>query len=122
MQTAISPVAVYPATANTLYIRSIGLGPPPSYYYELQDVQVVEKTREVPNPAYVPASVDADGNDVPAQGEPTVTETYTETIVTVLKNGNVSMTQEQWDGWSETVNDDEYQLDSISANLGLTRA
>ncbi len=34
MQTSISPVAVYPATANTLYIRSIGLGPPPSYYYE----------------------------------------------------------------------------------------
>ena len=122
MQTAISPVAVYPATANTLYIRSIGLGPPPSYYYELQDVQVVEKTREVANPAYVPASVDADGNDVPAQGEPTMTETYTETTVVVLKNGNVSMTQEQWDGWSETVNDDEYQLDSISANLGLTRA
>jgi hypothetical protein len=122
MQTAISPVQVYPATANTLYIRSIGLGPPPSYYYELQDVQVVEKTREVPNPAYVPASVDADGNDVPAQGEPTITETYTETTVAMLKNGNVSMTQEQWDGWSETVNDDEYQLDSISANLGLTRA
>ena len=122
MQTAISPVQVYPATANTLYIRSIGLGPPPSYYYELQEVTVVEKTREVANPAYVPASVDADGNDVPAQGEPTMTETYTETTVVVLKNGNVSMTQEQWDGWSETVNDDEYQLDSISANLGLTRA
>jgi hypothetical protein len=122
MNTKIVPVAVYPSTANTLYIRSIGLGPPPSYYYELQDVQVVEKTREVANPAYVPASVDADGNDVPAQGEPTMTETYTETTVAVLKNGNVSMTQEQWDGWSETVNDDEYQLDSISANLGLTRA
>jgi len=44
------------------------------------------------------------------------------TTVVVLKNGNVGMTQEQWDGWSETVNDDEYQLDSISANLGLTRA
>ena len=122
MQTSIVPVAVYPATANTLYLRSIGLGPPPSYYYELQDVQVVEKTREVPNPAYVPASVDADGNAIPAQGEPTITETYEETTVAVLKNGNVNMTVEQWDGWSETVNDDEYQLDSISANLGLTRA
>jgi hypothetical protein len=32
------------------------------------------------------------------------------------------MTQEQWDGWSETVDDTEYQLDCISANLGLTRA
>ena len=124
MQTAISPVAVYPATANTLYIRSIGLGPPPSYYYELQDVQVVEKTREVANPAYVPASVDADGNDVPAQGEPTITETYTETTVVVLKNGNVNMTIDQWDNWAAgpETEDEPYQLDCISANLGLTRA
>ena len=122
MQTAISPVAVYPATANTLYIRSIGLGPPPSYYYELQDVQSVVKDREVPNPAYVPESVDADGNDVPAQGEPTITESYTEQVVTMLKNGNVNMTQAQWDGWSETVDDTEYQLDCIAANLSLTRA
>ena len=124
MQTAISPVQVYPATANTLYIRSIGLGPPPSYYYELQDVQVVEKTREVANPAYVPASVDADGNDVPAQGEPTVTETYEETTVAVLKNGNVNMTIDQWDNWAAgpESEDDDYQLDAIAANLGLTRA
>jgi hypothetical protein len=121
MQTAISPVQVYPATANTLYIRSITLGPPPAYYYELQNVVVVEKTREVPNPAYVPASVDADGSDVPAQGEPTITETYEENVVTVLKNGNVNMTEEQWNNWSETVDDTEYQLDCISANLGLTR-
>jgi hypothetical protein len=122
MQTAISPVAVYPATANTLYIRSITLGPPPAYYYELQNVVVVEKTREVPNPAYVPASVDADGSDVPAQGEPTIVETYEETTVTVLKNGNVNMTVEQWDNWAETVDDTEYQLDCIALNLGLVRA
>jgi hypothetical protein len=124
MQTAISPVQVYPATANTLYIGSIGLGPPPSYYYELQDVQVVEKTREVANPAYVPASVDADGNDVPAQGEPTMTETYTETTVVVLKNGNVNMTIEQWDNWAAgpETEDEPYQLDCIAANLGLERA
>jgi hypothetical protein len=122
MQTAISPVQVYPATANTLYLRSIGLGPPPSYYYELQAVDVVTKTREVANPDYVPASVGIDGNNVPAQGEPTITETYDDTVVSVLKNGNVSMTQEQWDGWSETVNDDEYQLDCIALNLGLVRA
>ena len=106
MQTAISPVAVYPATANTLMIRSITLGPPPSYYYELQDVQVVAGTPAVGvegEEGYVPATPDT-------------------TTVVVLKNGNVSMTQEQWDSWSETVNDDEYQLDCISANLGLTRA
>jgi hypothetical protein len=121
MQTKVSPVAVYPSTANTLYIRSITLGPPPAYYYELQNVTEVEKTREVPNPAYIAESVGLDGTVYPAQGEPTITETYTEQVVTVLKNGNVNMTQAQWDGWSESVDDTEYQLDCISANLGLTR-
>ena len=125
MQTAISPVQVYPATANTLYIRSIGLGPPPSYYYELQAVDVVTKEREVPNPAYVPESTDADGNVVAAQGNPTITESYTEEVVTMLKNGNVDMTETQWQNWGANLGpqgDDEYQLDCISANLGLTRA
>ena len=124
MQTAISPVQVYPATANTLYLRSIGLGPPPSYYYELQNVTEVEKTREVANPAYVPESVDADGNVVAAQGEPTITETYEETTVAVLKNGNVNMTEEQWDNWAAgpITEDEPYQLDCIATNLGLTRA
>ena len=122
MQTQIVPVAVYPAAANTLYLRSITLGPPPSYYYELQDVLVVEKTREVANPAYVPESVDADGNAVPAQGNPTITESYTEEVVTMLKNGNVDMTQAQWAAWPADADDDEVQLDAISANLGLTRA
>jgi hypothetical protein len=107
MQTAISPVQVYPATANTLMIRSIGLGPPPSYYYELQEVTVVPP---------IPEQLD------PTDGSVIVAAVPEQTTVVVLKNGNVSMTQEQWDGWSETVNDDEYQLDSISANLGLTRA
>jgi len=124
MQTQIVPVAVYPATANTLMIRSITLGPPPSYYYELQNVESVVKDREVPNPAYVPESTDADGNVVPAQGEPTITETYTETTVVVLKNGNVNMTIDQWDNWAAgpETEDEPYQLDCISANLGLTRA
>ena len=137
MQTAISPVQVYPATANTLYIRSIGLGPPPSYYYELQDVQVVEKTREVPNPNYVAQGIGLDGQPLPAP-EPKValdgtpidttsqflTETYEETTVAVLKNGNVNMTIEQWDAWpaGPEVGDDDYQLNAITANLGLTRA
>ena len=124
MNTNITPVAVYPSTANSLYIRSITLGPPPSYYYELQNVTEVEKTREVANPAYVPESVDADGNAGPAQGEPTITETYTETTVVVLKNGNVNMTIDQWDNWAAgpETEDEPYQLDCISANLGLTRA
>ena len=124
MQTSIVPIAVYPSTANVLLIRSITLGPPPSYYYELQNVTEVEKTREVPNPAYVPESVDADGNAVPAFGTPTITEPYTEQVVTVLKNGNVDMTETQWDDWAAGPSDEDenYQLDCISANLGLTRA
>jgi hypothetical protein len=121
MQTSISPVQVYPATANTLMIRSITLGPPPSYYYELQDVQTVVKSREVPNPDYVPESVDADGNAVPAKGEPTMLEPYTEQVVSVLKNGNVNMTLDQWNAWPADADDDEVQLDAISLNLGLTR-
>jgi hypothetical protein len=38
-------------------------------------------------------------------------------------HGNVSMTIEQWDAWpaGPETDDDEYQLDCISANLGLTR-
>ena len=108
MNTAISPVAVYPATANTLMIRSITLGPPPSYYYELQDVQVVPGTPAVGvegEEGYVPATPDT-------------------TTVVVLKNGNVNMTIDQWDNWAAgpETEDEPYQLDCISANLGLTRA
>lgn len=121
MQTNIVPVSVFPSTANVLYIRSITLGPPPSFFYQLENVTEVEKTREVANPAYVPESVDADGNAVPPQGEPTITETYTEQVVTVLKNGNVDMTLAQWNAWPADADDVEVQLDAISLNLGLTR-
>ena len=91
MQTNISPVAVFPGTANVLYIRSTGLGPPPSYYYELQEILFDEQF----NPS-----------------------------LRTLKNGNVGMTPEQWNDWPAalgTDGDTEYQLDCISANLGLTR-
>jgi hypothetical protein len=109
MQTAISPVAVYPATANTLYIRSITLGPPPSYYYELQDVTIVPPTIEQRDPT---------------TGDIIVPATPESTTVVVLKNGNVNMTEEQWDNWQAgpASGDDDYQLNAISANLGLTRA
>ena len=121
MNTKIVPVAVYPGLANNLMIRSITLGPPPSFFYQLENVTEVEKTREVPNPAYVPESVDADGNVVAAQGNPTITESYTEETVTMLKNGNVDMSLAQWDGWAEDADDEQYQLDCICLNLGLTR-
>ena len=85
MTSSIVPVSVFPSTANTLYIRAGNLGPPPSYFYQLQNV-------------------DADGN------------------VTVLKDGNVNMTQEQWAAWPADADDDAYQLNAISENLGLTLA
>lgn len=106
MQTAITPVSVWPSTANTLMIRSISFGPPVGYYYELQNVQVVPGTPAV--------GVEGEEGFVPA-----VLESKN---VTVLKNGNVSMTQAQWDAWPVDADDDEYQLDAIAANLGLTRA
>ena len=42
----------------------------------------------------------------------------------MLKNCNVNMTETQWDDWAAgpSDEDDAYQLDCISANLGLTRA
>ena len=110
MQTNISEVAVYPSTANVLLIRSITLGPPPSYFYQLENVVVVPPVAEQLDPT---------------TGAVIVAAAPEQTIVTVLKNGNVSMTEEQWNNWAAGLGpqgDDEYQLNCISANLGLTRA
>jgi len=109
MQTPIVEVAVYPSTANVLLIRSITLGPPPQYYYELQNVVVVPPVAEQLDPTTGAVLI-------AAQDE--------QTIVTVLKNGNVNMTEDQWDNWQAgpASGDDDYQLNCISANLGLTRA
>lgn len=106
MNTNITPVSVWPSTANTLHVRPISFGPPPGYYFELQNVTV---TPEVPASGTL-------GEEGYVAAVPEKTETKT------LKNGNISMTQEQWDTWSESADDVEYQLDCIAANLGLTRA
>ena len=107
MNTNIVPVAVYPSTANVLLIRSITLGPPPSFFYELQNVVVVPPVAEQLDPTTGAVLI-------AAQDE--------QTIVTVLKNGNVSMTLDQWNAWPADADDDKVQLDAIAANLGLTRA
>jgi hypothetical protein len=107
MQTSIVPVCVFPSSANVLYIRSITLGPPPSYYYELQNVTVVPPV--------------AEGLD-PTTGEVVVPAQPEQTTVTVLKSGNVSMTEAQWQAWPADADDEQVQLDAIAANLGLTRA
>jgi len=107
MQTNITPVSVWPSTANTLMIRSVSFGPPPVYYYELQNVTVVAGTPAV--------GVEGEEGYVPATPDTTTVE--------MLKNGNVSMTEDQWDNWAAgpATGDDDYQLDAITANLGLTR-
>ena len=107
LTTPIIPVAVYPGEANTLAIRSITLGPPPAYYYELQHVEVVPPVAEQLDPT---------------TGEVLIAAAPEQINVTVLKNGNVSMTQAQWKAWPADADDDKVQLDAISANLNLTRA
>ena len=107
LTTAIVPVAVYPSEANTLAIRSITLGPPPQYYYELQHVEVVPPVVEQLDPT---------------TGAVLVAAAPEQVTVTVLKNGNVSMTEAQWNAWPADADDNEVQLNAISANLGLTRA
>ena len=106
MQTKVSPVAVYPSTANVLLIRSITLGPPPQYYYELQQVEIFPPVAEQLDPTTGAVLIAAQDEQV---------------NVTVLKNGNVSMTEAQWNAWPADADDDKVQLDAISANLGLTR-
>jgi hypothetical protein len=39
-----------------------------------------------------------------------------------LKDGDVSLTQEQWDGWDDSVSDESYLVAAVAANLGLTIA
>jgi len=109
MQTSIVPVSVFPSTANVLYIRSIALGTPPQYFYELQNVVVVPPVAEQLDPT---------------TGAVLIAAAPEQTIVTVLKNGNVSMTENQWDNWAAgpITEDEPYQLDCIATNLGLTRA
>lgn len=109
MQTNIVPVSVFPSTANVLYIRAGNLGPPPSYYYQLQQVTAIKGTPEsgtMGEPDYVSATPDSEE-------------------VVVLKDGNASMTSAQWQAWPAdlgTEGDENYQLDCITENLGLTRA
>jgi len=118
MQTKVTPVAVYPSTANVLLIRSITLGPPPAYYYELQNVEVIPGSPAIPGTA---EQLDPTTGAVIVPATDPVPAGADTTIVTVLKNGNVSMTAEQWAAWPADADDDKVQLDAIAENLGLTR-
>ena len=112
MQTPIIPVTYGPlGLANTLSIR--GVGPVndsgcPNYFYDIADKQLVSK--EVPA---IPATKTA-----PAI--PAVAATYS--TVSIV-NGNKAMTADQWANWpTGPSGNEDYQLDCIAANLGLTRA
>lgn len=118
MQTNISPVAVFPGTANVLSIRSITLGPPPSYFYQLEEVTVIPGTPAIPGTS---EQLDPTTGAIIVPATDPIPATPDTTNVLVLKNGNVSMTQEQWNNWGDLVDDDEYQLGAIAENLGLTR-
>lgn len=106
MKINITPVSVYPGTANTLYVSPGTFSPPPNYYYELQDVQLV--TPEVP----------AVGNPNDINYIPPISAVFS---TTKLKSGYVSMTQAQWNNWTTNIDDTEYQLDCIAANLNLNK-
>lgn len=105
MTSSIVPVSVFPSTANTLYIRAGNLGPPPAYYYQLQNVTVVPPIAE---------QVDPTTGDVIVAAVPETQQ------VVVLKDGNVSMTREQWAAWPADADDERVQLEAIAENLGLT--
>ena len=105
MTSSIIPVSVFPSTANTLYIRAGNLGPPPAYYYQLQNVTIVPP---------VPEQVDPTTGDVIVAAVPETQQ------VVVLKDGNVSMTQAQWAAWPADADDERVQLTAIAENLGLT--
>lgn len=107
MQTSIVPVAVYPGIATRFYLRALELGPPPNYYFELQSVVIVPPVAEQRDPTtreiLIPATPETEQ-------------------ITVLKNGNAMMTEEQWSAWPADADDDEYQLNALTKNLGLVRA
>lgn len=106
MKSPIQTVSVWPSEANTLMIRPISFGPPVSYYFELLNVTVT--------PAVPAVGTEGEEGYVPAVPESTTSQ--------MLKNGNISMTEAQWQAWSVDADDEEYQLDCIAENLGLTRA
>lgn len=116
MQTEIVPVAVFPGEATRFFLRSGPLGPPPSYYYQLQSVQIV------PGKPGKPAVVDLVTGQVTS---PEIAAVADLEVVTVLKEGNASMTEAQWSSWAANLGpegDAEYQLNCLTANLGLVRA
>ena len=104
MQTPITPVAVYPGTANTLTLH--GVGPVddsgrPNYFWELSD-----RTETAPA---VPATDTAP--EIPAVFS-----------VVARLSGNAAMTVDQWNAWGRAAQDEEYQLNALADVLGLVRA
>lgn len=124
MKTYISPVAVFPSQAVMLYVLCGTLGTPPCFYWELQD----DNGR---------ATKSGNVNMTMEQwnGWEAALIVNTETATTAYGNGreaggNVVTDALNSDGESVTVkivsaavdnSDEEYILDCVSENLGLTR-
>lgn len=92
----------FPPSADRLYGRSISFGPPPDFYYELRKVTVAATA----------------GHGEPGDKDyeaPTAEQSL------MLVNGNVSMTQAQWDAWT-IQNAAAYVPPCLAENLALTLA
>lgn len=109
LTTAISPVRFFPDTASAVQFRGVGFDGRPSYFYQFGNI--------IPGtPESGPIGEDNDDGFIPA----------TEDAFTGLPSavGNVAMTQAQFDAWPEGDDpeaDNEYQIDCLCANLGVTR-
>lgn len=109
MKASIVPVTIWPGSASRLYIRAGSFGPPPSFYWELQSV--------TPTPA-VPA-VAAVGMPGELGFVPEVPETPAGEITECLKNGNATLTDDQWNDYPAGADDSDYLTKCIADNLGL---
>lgn len=112
MHAEIIPVTIWPGIASRLYIRAGSFGPPPSFYWELQTVTPIPAVPAVPavgfpgEPGFVAGS-----DEIPATEK---TE--------CLKNGNASLTDEQWNNYPAGADDSDYLTKCIADNLGLRLA
>lgn len=125
MHISIVPVPVFPVLANRLYVRAGSLGPPPSFYWELQRVSPVPAV-----PAVLGVGFPGEIGYRPARDEIPAGES-----VECLKNGNVDMPEADWNAWAASdldpkvataadrkavlESDESYILASIAKTLGL---
>ena len=108
----------FPAAADRLYGRICNNALPLGFFYELRKVTTPAKKGKPGKPAIPQVGEPGDPDFQPAVAAvPPVPPTAE--ISVPLCNGNIDMTQEQWDAWT-TQPDDEYVPQCVADNLGLT--